>query len=72
MIEQVDSDESHDMLKYFLDDYKSEKPKSFFNVNIMYSDSQAILIGATFVPTGTFVWRNSHANQESGIQSPAP
>ncbi|KXH31815.1 L-ornithine-N5-monooxygenase [Colletotrichum simmondsii] len=43
----VDSDESHDMLKYFLDDYKSEKPKSFFNVNIMYSDSQAILIGAT-------------------------
>ncbi|KAL2879326.1 hypothetical protein SGCOL_005454 [Colletotrichum sp. CLE4] len=43
----VDSDESHDMLKYFLDDYKSEKPKSFYNVNIMYSDSQAILIGAT-------------------------
>ncbi|OHF00837.1 L-ornithine-N5-monooxygenase [Colletotrichum orchidophilum] len=43
----VDSDESHDMLKYFLDDYKSEKPKSFFNVNIMYTDSQAILIGAT-------------------------
>lgn len=62
------------MLKYFLDDYKSEKPKSFFNVNIMYSDSQAILIGATYVhvPTGTFAWRNSPANQESGIQYLAP
>ncbi|KAK1976881.1 L-ornithine-N5-monooxygenase [Colletotrichum cereale] len=43
----VDSDEAHDILKYFIDDHKSEKPKSFHSVNVMYSDSQAILVGAT-------------------------
>ncbi|KAF6830293.1 L-ornithine-N5-monooxygenase [Colletotrichum plurivorum] len=43
----VDSDETHDMLRYFIDDLKSEKPRTFFNINILYSDSHAILIGAT-------------------------
>ncbi|EQB49466.1 hypothetical protein CGLO_11204 [Colletotrichum gloeosporioides Cg-14] len=43
----TDSEQSHDMMKYFLDDYKSEKPKSFRNINVLYSDSLAILIGAT-------------------------
>lgn len=35
------------MLRYFLDDLNSDKPKTFFNINILYSDSHAILIGAT-------------------------
>ncbi|KAJ3960404.1 hypothetical protein N0V92_002941 [Colletotrichum tropicale] len=43
----TDSEQSHDMMKHFLDDYKSEKPKSFRNINVLYSDSLAILIGAT-------------------------
>ncbi|TID03657.1 Tryprostatin B 6-hydroxylase [Colletotrichum higginsianum] len=43
----VDSDERHDMLKYFLDDHRSEKPKSFRSINVLYSDSKAVLIGAT-------------------------
>ncbi|KAL0935946.1 cytochrome p450 [Colletotrichum truncatum] len=42
-----DSEETHDMMKYFLNDLRSEKPKSFYNMNIIYSDSYAILIGAT-------------------------
>lgn len=31
-------------MKYFLQDYKSEKPKSFLNRDMVYSDSQAIMI----------------------------
>ncbi|KAF6812374.1 L-ornithine-N5-monooxygenase [Colletotrichum musicola] len=43
----VDTDETHDMLRYFIDDLNSDKPRTFFNLNILYSDSHAILIGAT-------------------------
>jgi len=34
-------------MKYFLQDYKSEKPKAFFNRNVLYTDSQVIMIGGT-------------------------
>lgn len=34
-------------MKYFLEDYKAKKPKAFFNRDILYSDSQAIMIGGT-------------------------
>ncbi|KAJ0382269.1 hypothetical protein COL922a_012916 [Colletotrichum nupharicola] len=51
----TDSEQSHDMMKYFLDDYKSEKPKSFRNINVLYSDSLAILIGATFEYLDAFI-----------------
>ncbi|KAK1484284.1 L-ornithine-N5-monooxygenase [Colletotrichum cuscutae] len=64
----VDSDESHDMLKYFLDDYKSEKPKSFFNVNIMYSDSQAILIGATDTISCTLGYAFYYIARDAGLR----
>ncbi|OHW99436.1 cytochrome p450 [Colletotrichum incanum] len=43
----AESDDAHDMMKYFLDDLNSEKPKSFHNINVMYNDSKAILVGAT-------------------------
>lgn len=33
------------MVKYFLEDLKSAKPRAFFNRNVLHSDSQAILIG---------------------------
>ncbi|KAF9873728.1 cytochrome p450 [Colletotrichum karsti] len=42
-----DTEQSHDMMKYFLDDSRSEKPKTFHNLNIIYADSHAVLIGAT-------------------------
>lgn len=31
-------------MKYFLQDLKSEKPKTFFNRDMVYSDSQAIMV----------------------------
>lgn len=34
-------------MKYILEDFHSEKPKAFFNRNILYSDSQVIMIGGT-------------------------
>ena len=34
-------------MKYFLEDYRSEKPKAFFNRDILYSDSQVIMIAGT-------------------------
>ncbi|GKT54529.1 cytochrome P450 [Colletotrichum tofieldiae] len=43
----ADSDDAHDMIKYFLADLNAEKPKSFHNINVMYNDSKAILVGAT-------------------------
>ncbi len=34
-------------MKYFLEDFKAEKPKAFFVRDIVYTDSQAIMIGGT-------------------------
>ena len=34
-------------MKYFLEDYKAEKPQAFINRDVLYSDSQAIMIGGT-------------------------
>ncbi|RFU25190.1 hypothetical protein B7463_g11145, partial [Scytalidium lignicola] len=45
--EKNNSEDKEDIMKYLLDDYRSEKPKAFFNRNILYSDSQVIMIGGT-------------------------
>lgn len=37
----------HDIMKYMLEDYKSEKPKSFLRSTDLYTDTQTILIAAT-------------------------
>lgn len=34
-------------MKYFIQDLKSESPKSFEGIKTLYSDSSAIFIGAT-------------------------
>ncbi|KAH8799714.1 cytochrome P450 [Xylogone sp. PMI_703] len=45
--EKNDSPDKEDIMKYMLEDYHSDKPKAFFNRNILYSDSQVIMIGGT-------------------------
>lgn len=46
----------HDIMKYFIDDYKSEKPKSFTRNIDLYTDTQTILIAATDTSTATLTW----------------
>ncbi|KXX76972.1 Tryprostatin B 6-hydroxylase [Madurella mycetomatis] len=42
-----DTGASQDIFKHFLEDFRSPKPKAFFNQNILYADAALILIGAT-------------------------
>lgn len=44
---QADSEDKEDLMKYFLEDYRSPNPKSFSNRNILYADSSATMIGGT-------------------------
>jgi hypothetical protein len=39
------SSESSDLMRFFLDDYRSEKPKTFVNKEQLYSDAETIFIG---------------------------
>lgn len=41
------TDDPEDIVKYFLEDYRSEEPKTFFNWEIFCSDVSGIFIGAT-------------------------
>ncbi|KAH6662426.1 cytochrome P450 [Plectosphaerella plurivora] len=41
------SEDKHDMLKYFLADLNSEKPRSMVNMTTVYADSLGILVAAT-------------------------
>ncbi|TLD07921.1 hypothetical protein PspLS_12176 [Pyricularia sp. CBS 133598] len=50
-----DSEDKVDILKYFLQDYKT-KQTSFNSMNSIYTESQAILIGATDSTSGTMAW----------------
>lgn len=34
-------------MKYFIQDFKAENPKSFSSLETLYSESSAIFIGAT-------------------------
>ncbi|KAK5991698.1 Cytochrome P450 monooxygenase orf5 [Cladobotryum mycophilum] len=41
-------DDTHeDIMKYFLEDLHSEKPRAFHTDDILYSDAQAIMVGGT-------------------------
>ena len=57
---QADPEGVEDIMKYFLEDYHSEKPKAFFDRNILYTDSQAITVAGTdtvaFVLANTFYY----------------
>ncbi|ROT36739.1 cytochrome P450 [Sodiomyces alkalinus F11] len=44
---QADSEDKHDIMKFFLEDLHSEKPKTLKNINAVYADAAAVLIGAT-------------------------
>ncbi|EHA51871.1 cytochrome P450 3A24 [Pyricularia oryzae 70-15] len=50
-----DSEEKVDILKYFLQDFRT-KQTSFRSMNSIYTESQAILIGATDSTSGTMAW----------------
>ncbi|TEA18151.1 Cytochrome P450 monooxygenase orf5 [Colletotrichum sidae] len=42
----ADTDDTHDMLRYFIDDHRSEKPRTFKNMNIL--DTIACTLGYVF------------------------
>lgn len=45
--EQRDDPEMEDILKYFIQDFKSEKPKSFRSIYDLYTDAETVLVAAT-------------------------
>ncbi|RKU46919.1 hypothetical protein DL546_003487 [Coniochaeta pulveracea] len=53
---QRDDPALHDIMKYFIDDYKSENPKSFVRDTDLYTDTQTILIAATDTSAATLTW----------------
>lgn len=45
--QEDDLDGSLDLMKYFLEDFRSAKPRAFKSRNIVYTDAQTIMIGGT-------------------------
>ncbi|PTB63052.1 cytochrome P450 [Trichoderma citrinoviride] len=45
--EQVANEEQEDIMKYLLQDYRAKEPKAFRHHNMLYSDSQALMVGGT-------------------------
>ncbi|KAK4096444.1 cytochrome P450 [Parathielavia hyrcaniae] len=42
-----DSEDLHDIMKLFIEDFLSSKPQAFRNRNILYADAQAIMVAST-------------------------
>ncbi|KAB5513415.1 cytochrome P450 [Coniochaeta sp. 2T2.1] len=45
-----------DLLKYFIKDFRSEKPKSYFNKFDLYVEAGVVLIAATETSAATMAW----------------
>jgi cytochrome P450 len=45
-----------DILKYFIQDFKSEKPKSFHQIYDLYTDSETVLVAATDTGAASMAW----------------
>ncbi|KAK4123026.1 cytochrome P450 [Parathielavia appendiculata] len=42
-----DSEDLHDIMRLFIEDFLSSKPQAFWNRNILYADAQAIMVAST-------------------------
>jgi cytochrome P450 family 628 len=58
-----------DIMKYFLEDYHSEKPKSFFNKDILHSDAQAIMIGGTDTIAAALAYIFHYVAKDESLQA---
>ncbi|KAB5559532.1 cytochrome P450 [Coniochaeta sp. 2T2.1] len=45
-----------DLLKYFIEDFRSEKPKSFHSIYDLYTDAETVLIAATDTGAASMAW----------------
>ncbi|KAH8902894.1 cytochrome P450 3A24 [Coniochaeta sp. PMI_546] len=51
-----DDPEMEDILKYFIQDFKSEKPKSFRSIYDLYTDAETVLVAATDTGAASIAW----------------
>ena len=56
VLQQNEVEGLEDIVKYFLEDFRSDKSKSFVNRDVLYSDSQVIMIGGTDTIAATLSW----------------